>query len=473
MKNIPNEKLLNKEWLYNEYINNKRAMRDIAEELDVNTNVVSKYIKRYNFTIRLAGEQKTITSLSNGLKSTKIDSKFQSKEYLIDAYQVRGLSLRDIASEVGISNKRAVIRLLAKYNIPLRNLKEARHNRTKVGKEHRRPHKNVVGREQYIIDEYNKGRSIRSIRHELNTTRDALFKVLGSANIAIRASGEANIGRKNTQETKAKMSETASDQIVAGTRSSHCHGKIVKVMTPFQGLVKMRSSWEAAYANHLTSNNIQYKYEMTSFKLSNGKTYVPDFYLIDTDEYVEIKGYLSEDQQKKYDLFKSECPNVKWKMLKKEDLELLDIALIKPEELQVESANKPTITLLIGAPSAGKSWVANQLLDKYDYISYDDNRKRTHLDLLAKPSDKPKIYDPTFKISTMIRRHSNLFNFKIVCIYETEAELRERIASRGGDWTDTILKRNEQVKKRFLKYSNGGFIGTSHEVLKYLRSNTQ
>jgi hypothetical protein len=130
----------------------------------------------------------------------------------------------------------------------------------------------------------------------------------------------------------------------------------------------------------------------------------------------------------------------------------------------------PTIYLLVGAPAAGKSWVSKQLLDKFEYISYDGNRKKNHLDMLREPSDKCKLYDPTFKISTIIRRHSDEFNFIIVGIYESEEVLRARIAGREGKWTDTILKRNEVVKKRFLKYGNGGFVGTSDECLDYLRN---
>lgn len=130
----------------------------------------------------------------------------------------------------------------------------------------------------------------------------------------------------------------------------------------------------------------------------------------------------------------------------------------------------PTVYLLIGAPAAGKSWVANQLTDKFDYVSYDGNRKKTHLDLLRVPSTKPKLYDPTFKISTVIRRHSDEFNFVIVAIQEDEQTLRQRMSSRGGKWTDTIMKRNEQVRKRYEKYGNGGFIGTSTEVLDYLKT---
>lgn len=134
--------------------------------------------------------------------------------------------------------------------------------------------------------------------------------------------------------------------------------------------------------------------------------------------------------------------------------------------------NLPTIYLLIGAPSAGKSWVANQLTDKFTYVSYDGTRKKDHLDLLREASKQtnPILYDPTFKISTIIRRHSDEFIFKIVCIQEDEHTLKARMTQRGGEWTDTIMKRNEQVRKRYEKYGNGGFIGNSSECFNFLKN---
>jgi hypothetical protein len=137
---------------------------------------------------------------------------------------------------------------------------------------------------------------------------------------------------------------------------------------------------------------------------------------------------------------------------------------------KIMQPSKPTVYLLVGAPSAGKSWIANQLLDKYHYVSYDGQRKKNHLDLLRTPSDKPKLYDPTFKISTIIRRHSEEFNFVLVGIYETEEVLKSRMLSRGGEWTDTIMKRNEVSKKRFEKYGTGGFLGTSQECFEFLKN---
>ena len=124
--------------------------------------------------------------------------------------------------------------------------------------------------------------------------------------------------------------------------------------------------------------------------------------------------------------------------------------------------------MLIGAPASGKSWVANQVLDKFDYISYDAIPQKQHIDLLLKPSEKPKLYDPTFKISTIIKQHPEI-NFIVVCIQESEETLKERVILRNGKWTDTIMKRNEQVRKRYEKYGNGGFIGTAQEVLAFLK----
>ncbi|MEM4726500.1 MAG: hypothetical protein QXG63_06125 [Nitrososphaerales archaeon] len=340
-------------------------------------------------------------------------------------------------------------------------MREARHNRTIHGRTKKTPNPIITQNKEHIVSSYINGESIRSIRHRLSVSRDAVYKVLLEAGVTLRTSGEANIGRKHSLETLMKMSRTASDQIMCGVRSSNGNGRRVNCLTPNNGFVTMRSTWEKKYAEHLRSNNINFVYEPKTFQLSNGKSYVVDFYLPDTDEYVEIKGFLSDDQSEKYELFKQEYPHVRWKILHKEDLINMGIDLKK--DIQ-------TVYLLIGAPGAGKSWVANQLKHKFKYVSYDENPKKDHLTLLREPTDRPIIYDPTFKISTFIRRHSHEFDIKLVAIRESEDVLKERILSRGGEWTPTIAKRNLDVQKRFAKYGASGFIGTSQEVLNYLDS---
>lgn len=77
------------------------------------------------------------------------------------------------------------------------------------------------------------------------------------------------------------------------------------VESPSQGKVWMRSSWEIEYANYLTSQGLQWLYESAYFDLGNGRTYRPDFYLPETNEWHEVKGYLTDLDKEKFSLMES------------------------------------------------------------------------------------------------------------------------------------------------------------------------
>lgn len=135
----------------------------------------------------------------------------------------------------------------------------------------------------------------------------------------------------------------------------------------------------------------------------------------------------------------------------------------------INPASSPILYLLCGASGSGKSWVASQLTDKFTYVSFDGTPKKNHIELLHKATtgDKPILYDPTIKISTFIKRHSHEFNIQPVFIIESEEVVRGRIESRGGKWTDYILKRMKVMEQRNKKY--GVYSGTSEEVLNWLQ----
>jgi hypothetical protein len=73
----------------------------------------------------------------------------------------------------------------------------------------------------------------------------------------------------------------------------------------------MRSSWEIEFAQNLDSNNINYDYEPKRFKLSNGTSYTPDFYIPSVNLWIEIKGFWTESAKKKFSLFVEEYKNEK------------------------------------------------------------------------------------------------------------------------------------------------------------------
>lgn len=81
---------------------------------------------------------------------------------------------------------------------------------------------------------------------------------------------------------------------------------------------RMRSSWEFEYAKLLDRNNITWEYESKKFKLSDGRIYHPDFYLIDEDKYIEIKGFWTSKAKEKFKKFKNEYPNINIEVIEKE-----------------------------------------------------------------------------------------------------------------------------------------------------------
>jgi len=81
----------------------------------------------------------------------------------------------------------------------------------------------------------------------------------------------------------------------------------------------MRSNWEVAYAKYLDKKGIQWQYEPKTFDLGK-TTYTPDFYLPETDIYIEIKGYWRDDAKEKIELFKKLFNNINIDILMKTEL---------------------------------------------------------------------------------------------------------------------------------------------------------
>lgn len=100
-------------------------------------------------------------------------------------------------------------------------------------------------------------------------------------------------GKKHTKISKEKISSSNT-----GRNNGYIKTKYYDVFCPYENkIVKVQGKWEFEYANFLNKNNIKwvrsrkiyFKYKL--FKNDYWHTYYPDFYLIDKDEYIEIKGF--------------------------------------------------------------------------------------------------------------------------------------------------------------------------------------
>jgi len=86
----------------------------------------------------------------------------------------------------------------------------------------------------------------------------------------------------------------------------------------------MRSSYEIAYAKYLDKKGIKWLYEPKAFDLGR-TTYRPDFYLPETDKYIEIKGWITDKAKKKMNKFKNRYPKINFNILTKKELLILQV----------------------------------------------------------------------------------------------------------------------------------------------------
>ena len=138
-----------------------------------------------------------------------------------------------------------------------------------------------------------------------------VVKYMKQHGIPLRTRSEARLGNLNpiygvghTEEARSNMSQAFVNGRKIGFHSSW--GKTSKYITPLQGEVTMRSSWEVRVADYLTELNKEWLYEPTTFKLTDVLSYRPDFYVPEDNIYIEVKGWLREEDQYKVELFREQ-----------------------------------------------------------------------------------------------------------------------------------------------------------------------
>lgn len=100
--------------------------------------------------------------------------------------------------------------------------------------------------------------------------------------------GIASAAKKNSLLSKGKSRPFTS--VRQGIRRFWYYGP--------KGRMRMRSSWEVAYARWLDEQEVDWLYEPICF-VTNEFSYTPDFYLSVGDKFVEIKGYKGEVDERK------------------------------------------------------------------------------------------------------------------------------------------------------------------------------
>jgi transposase-like protein len=476
---------MDKDQLENLYVTQKLSANSIAKKLNTTTITVLKLLKSYGFKIRSSGESKTLSSKVN----PNFPDMLKDQNWLKQKYITEGMSVRAIAEQFNL-NRRTIQKAIKFYNLDLRNLTDARQNRILRGSEFYFKGSDVNDLEK-IADLYvNQKKNVSALCEQFNVSTSAIRHRLQAADVVMRKPWESRIGQKHSNKSISKMSDTATKQMFQNLRGKG-NSFHVEYVTPDNEVIMLRSRYEYHYAEFLKNSDIKYKYELKSFKLSNGKSIIPDFYLEDTCEFIEIKGYLTDEQAAKYELFKQEYPDVKWSILTKDDLMSLGInvkaaiingkVLKTPKSLKERAQDKSIVEkpiqlanivvyFVVGASGAGKSWVCEQLTDMANYVNYDKGDRMAHsssiLDAWIK-NNRPCLFDPTTNVITYFNSFSTLFTVKLIVIDELYDVVSNRLLGRGGQVTNSLKKR---VKRMNSLSKKAEFSGTSDEVLQYLKS---
>jgi len=103
-------------------------------------------------------------------------------------------------------------------------------------------------------------------------------------------------------------------------RKNPLFGKITHGKGAYYKNIWMRSSYEIRYAKYLDYIGVRWSYESKVFDLGN-TTYTPDFYLLDYNTYIEVKGWWRPDAIKKFRKFRRIYPQIKTVVLNEKDID--------------------------------------------------------------------------------------------------------------------------------------------------------
>ncbi len=126
------------------------------------------------------------------------------------------------------------------------------------------------------------------------------------------------VGRSTVKRTRAVKKEVVTTTLIEkpkrkGSRGNAFQHTRTGARSDLNGLV-VRSNWEANFVRVLNLHKIPFQFEPLSFRFPpNPKTgiapsYIPDFYLPEQDEFVEVKGYLDGRGRNKLRKFRKHFP---------------------------------------------------------------------------------------------------------------------------------------------------------------------
>lgn len=131
--------------------------------------------------------------------------------------------------------------------------------------------------------------------------------------------------RNRSDEVNKKIGESVSKTIRKKVEEGTWHTSLAKRMHHNYNGIDLHGSWELNYAKWLDQNNIRWERCKRSFSYifeNKRRRYTPDFFLSESNQYIEIKGYKTTKDVAKWEQFPKE---LKLTILMESDLKSMGI----------------------------------------------------------------------------------------------------------------------------------------------------
>lgn len=108
----------NKDWLYDQYWNQEKSMREIAEEYEVSYITILRWMKKLNI------ERRPISDSISIIWGKNKDVRYRNRDWLYEQYIIQKKSTKKIAKECNTQSG-TILRWMDRYNIQTRTYSES------------------------------------------------------------------------------------------------------------------------------------------------------------------------------------------------------------------------------------------------------------------------------------------------------------------------------------------------------------